>query len=98
MERSFSTGRIKNTIKLFITDLNGATNISQIALSNNKSFIPASKTLLLNMDDLGIYIDNIEGMTFGPLLPNGHKTLVFVADNNFSSEQKSQVLLFEVLE
>lgn len=50
------------------------------------------------MDDLGIYIDNIEGVSFGPLLPNGHKTLLFVADNNFSPIEKSQLLLFEVLE
>jgi hypothetical protein len=50
------------------------------------------------MDDLGIYIDNVEGVTFGPLLPNGHKTLIFVADNNFSADEKSQLLLFEVLE
>lgn len=57
---------------------------------------PANKKLLINMDDLGIYIDNIEGVTFGPDLPNGHKTLIFVSDNNFSKEQKTQFLLFEV--
>jgi hypothetical protein len=45
---------------------------------------------------MGIYIDNIEGVTFGPDLPNGHKTLIFVSDNNFSKEQKTQFLLFEV--
>ena len=50
------------------------------------------------MDDLGIYIDNIEGVTFGPTLPNGHRTLVFVADNNFDVKEKAQLLLFEVIE
>ena len=50
------------------------------------------------MDDLGIYTDNIEGVTFGPLLPNGHKTLLFIADNNFSAIEKTQLLLFEVIE
>ena len=50
------------------------------------------------MDDLGVYIDNIEGVTFGPRLPNGHKTLVFVADNNFAASEKAQLLLFEVME
>lgn len=98
MERSFSTGRIACTIKLFIADLNGATDISKITLQGNNKFIPATKNLLLNMDDLGIYTDNIEGVTFGPLLPNGHKTLLFIADNNFSDSQKAQVLLFEVVE
>jgi hypothetical protein len=46
---------------------------------------PVKKKLLLNMDDLKIYTDNIEGVTFGPTLPNGHRTLIFVSDNNFAS-------------
>jgi hypothetical protein len=98
IERSFSTGRLPCTIKVFIADLNRATDISSMTLQGNRSFIPAVKTLLLNMDDLGIYTDNIEGVTFGPVLPNGHKTLLFIADNNFAVLEKAQVLLFEVLE
>ncbi len=98
MERSFSTGRIPCTIKIFIADLAGASDISSIALKNERSFIPVKKTLLLNMDGLGIYTDNIEGLTFGPVLPNGNKSLLFIADNNFNIVEKSQVLLFEVLE
>ena len=98
MERSFSSGRLASTIKLFIADLNGATDISLMELKDKPAFIPVKKTLLLNMDNLGIYTDNIEGMTFGPLLPNGHKTLIFVADNNFNAVEKAQVLLFEVIE
>ena len=98
IERSFSTGRLPCTIKLFIADLNGATDISQITMKNNNDFTPATKKLLLNLDDLGIYTDNIEGVTFGPLLPNGHKTLLFIADNNFSAVEKAQILSFEVIE
>ena len=98
IERSFSTGRLPCTIRLFMADLNGASDVSSMALKDNHAFIPAKKTLLLNMDDLGIYTDNIEGVTFGPLLPNGHKTLVFIADNNFTIVEKAQVLLFEVVE
>jgi len=30
------------------------------------------------------------------IIVNGHKTLIFVSDNNFSKEQKTQFLLFEV--
>jgi hypothetical protein len=99
IERSFSTGRAPCTIKVFIANISTATDIKAItSLKGNSNFVPASKKLLLNMDDLGIYIDNVEGVTFGPLLPNGHKTLIFVADNNFSADEKSQLLLFEVLE
>ena len=98
IERSFSTGRLPCTIRVFIADLNDATDISMITLKDNHSFKAAKKTLLLNMDDLGIYTDNIEGVTFGPLLPNGHKTLLFIADNNFTVLEKAQVLLFEIIE
>lgn len=98
IERSFSTGRIACTIKVFIADLNNATDVSSVTLKSNPSFTPVKKSLVLNMDDLGIYTDNIEGVTFGPILPNGHKTLLFIADNNFNPLEKAQVLLFEVPE
>ena len=44
-------------------------------------------------DDLGIPIDNIEGMTFGPSLPDGRNTLIIVSDNNFSAGQFTQFVL-----
>ena len=98
IERSFSTGRLACTVKIFEADLSVASDISNVKLKDNTHFTPASKKLLLNMDDLGIYIDNIEGVSFGPRLPNGHKTLLFIADNNFSAVESSQVLLFEVVD
>ena len=99
IERSFSTGRQPCTIKVFIADFQSATDIKEMSsLKDDKNFTPATKKQLLNMDDLGIYIDNVEGVTFGPDLPNGHKTLLFVADNNFNAAEKSQLLLFEVME
>ena len=98
LERSFSTGRLPCTIRVFIADLNTATDVSLMNLKSSKIFTAASKKLLLNMDKLGIYIDNVEGVTFGPVLPNGHKTLLFVSDNNFNAFEKTQLLLFEVIE
>ena len=98
IERSFSTGRLACTIKVFLVDLTDASNIINTAsLKNSPAKHPLIKKLLLNMDDLKIYTDNIEGVTFGPDLPNGHKSLVFIADNNFNPMEKSQVMLFEVI-
>lgn len=98
IERSFSTGRLACSIKLFIADMNGATDVTGLTLKDNNNFTPVKKELLLNMDELGIYTDNIEGVTFGPRLPNGHQTLIFIADNNFAPLEKAQVLLFEIAE
>ena len=50
------------------------------------------------MDDLGIFIDNVEGITFGPKLANGNQSIIFISDNNFSDKQKTQIFLFEVVE
>jgi hypothetical protein len=84
MERSFSVGApdTGNTIKLFVTELrkDGTT----------------SKTLLLNLDTLGIPLDNVEGMAFGPRLRGGKRTLLLVSDNNFAATQFTQFLLFAV--
>ncbi|MCU0398949.1 MAG: esterase-like activity of phytase family protein [Cyclobacteriaceae bacterium] len=98
VERSYSTGRLACTVKVFLGDLSQAENVLQVpSLTENPPAHPIEKKLLLNMDDSGIFIDNIEGVTFGPDLPNGHKTLIFVADNNFQSIQKNQFLLFEII-
>ena len=99
LERSFSTGRLPCTIKIFLADLKGATNIKNNAsLKLTPAAKPVIKKLLLNMDSLGLYIDNVEGITFGPTLPNGHRTLILVADNNFDVKEKTQFFLFELLE
>ena len=97
IERSFSTGNEACTIKVFLADIRDASNIiDNPSLRINSNFTPISKKVLINMDSLKIYIDNIEGVTFGPELPGGRKTLLFVSDNNFSSRQKTQFLLFEI--
>ncbi len=97
-ERSFSDGHDGCVIKVFLADLNGADNIiSNPSLIKNPPQHLISKKLLLNMDDLKFYIDNVEGATFGPKLPNGHQSIIFVADNNFSKTEKTQFFLFEVM-
>lgn len=96
VERSYSVGRQACTIKVYLCDFTNATNVKDNASLKGREFTPASKKLILNMDDLGIFIDNIEGITFGPKLANGKQSLLFVTDNNFSDRQKTQVLLFEV--
>jgi hypothetical protein len=96
IERSFSTGRLGCTIKVFLADISSAENVNNMTSLKNKSIGIVSKKLLLNMDNLGIYIDNIEGVTFGPTLSNGKRSLIFVADNNFNPLERSQFLLFEI--
>jgi hypothetical protein len=99
MERSFSVGApdTGNTIKLFEVSVSRATDINRFdTLPRLFGLRPAEKTLLLNLDALGIPLDNLEGMTFGPNLPDGRRSLVLVSDNNFSPAAFTQFLLFAV--
>ena len=96
MERSYSTGNLKNTIRVYEVDFTNATNLKEESILEINDFKPVTKKLLLNMDDLGIYIDNVEGLCFGPTLPNGKQSLLFIVDNNFSPQEPQQVFLFEV--
>jgi hypothetical protein len=98
MERSFSVGApgTGNTIKLFSVELSGAQNVNgRESLAGQLGAIePVRKTLLLDLDELGIPLDNVEGMTFGPDLGDGRRSLVLVSDNNFAPAQFTQFLLF----
>jgi 3-phytase len=98
MERSFSVGApgTGNTIKLYTVELAGAKNVNgRESLAGQLDRIrPVKKRLLLDLDALGIPLDNIEGMAFGPDLANGRRTLVLVSDNNFAPAQFTQFLLF----
>lgn len=97
LERSYSTGRIPCSIRIFLADYNQATDVSKFtSLKAPAQYQPMKKTLLMNFDELGIYTDNIEGISFGPVLPNGNRSILLVSDNNFSPIQKSQITLLEL--
>jgi 3-phytase len=85
MERSFSVGApdTGNTIKIYKVSLPGRGGT-------------ATKELVLDLDDLGIPLDNVEGMTFGPRLPDGRRSVVLVSDDNFAASQFTQFLVFAI--
>lgn len=102
MERSFSVGGTLghgtgNVVLIYEISTDGATDVLAIdALYSGGSPIaltPVSKRLVFAFDDLGVPIDNIEGMTFGPRLPDGRSTLVIASDNNFSGGQFTQFVV-----
>ena len=97
MERSFSVGApgTGNSIKLYEVSLRGATNVNGVdSLEDLERVRPVRKRLLLDLDELGIPLDNVEGLTFGPRLRGGRWSVVLVSDNNFAASQFTQFLLF----
>lgn len=96
LERAYSPSWKDNKIKLYHVTFNTATDVKDWQSLNEKEFKPATKKLVLDFATLGITLDNLEGISFGKTLPNGNRTLIVMSDNNFSKEQKTQFLLFEL--
>lgn len=99
LERSFSAG-VGNRCRLFLVDLEGATDIHgavAVAGAGADPPRPVTKVLVADLADFGVAPDNLESATFGPALPDGRRQLVLMADNNFQpSVQYNQVLVFAV--
>ena len=84
-------------IRLFEADWRDASDVRSLDSLGATSFVPMQKRLVLDFDTLGIGIDNLEGLCFGPTLANGHRTLVLVSDDNFNPGQATQFLAFEIV-
>ena len=70
MERSFSVGAGNSVQPATGSSLPGATDVKGVAdLDDAGALRPVRKRLLLDLDDLGLTLDNLEGMTLGPRLP-----------------------------
>ncbi len=106
LERSFTAGipGTGNSIKLYEITLDNATDISRfeslnaLSASELAAVRPVAKRLILDFDRLNLPtgLDNVEGMTFGPTLPNGQQSLILISDNNFNATQFTQILSFAV--
>lgn len=84
-------------VRVYLADISAASDISHIPSLRDyqkKSTIqPVSKKLLIDFNGYMEQPDCIEGITFGPDI-NGHKTLIFVTDNNQQPHQKTKFYLF----
>ncbi|BAZ46435.1 hypothetical protein NIES4102_34670 [Chondrocystis sp. NIES-4102] len=98
LERTF--GFTGSGAKIFQVVIGNAVDTSNFASLKGDvtSVRPLTKQLLLDLSQLGIYLDNLEAMTLGPRLPDGSQSLLLVSDDNFNDEQISQLLLFRLVE
>jgi len=111
IERSFSAGAATpgagpfgptgNTIRLYRVDARGATDVSGVDSLVGAIYTPVAKTLLLNLSDLknddgsSLALDNIEGISWGPMV-DGKQTLILVSDNNFGAAQFTQFVALQL--
>ncbi|WP_440069230.1 esterase-like activity of phytase family protein [Tenacibaculum discolor] len=108
IERAYQSGYGShgNVVRIFKVSINDtSTNTLEIQSLKNEKYTPLKKELLLDFSTVkneltdGI-IDNIEAITFGPILQNGNKSLILAADDNFQlyGKQLNQFLLLEIEE
>lgn len=88
-------------VKLFEVALAGATDISSVSsLKGDLNATRIHKRLVYNFngaDTLGdTPVRNLEGMSFGPRLPDGSRSLLIVSDNNFNPREETEFLLFRL--
>ncbi|MDR7272093.1 hypothetical protein J2X20_004767 [Pelomonas saccharophila] len=90
-----------NTIKLYLIDTRGATDVSGWPSIKGREVVPVKRAMLLDLSSLKnddgsvLALDNIEGISFGPMF-NGKRTLILVSDNNFNPAQFTQFIAFTV--
>ncbi|NJM57324.1 MAG: esterase-like activity of phytase family protein [Synechococcales cyanobacterium RU_4_20] len=97
LERAFSP--LVFQVKLFQFSLAGASDVSsRPALQGNlRGVEPIHKQLVMDLSRLDkLRLDNLEGMTWGPQLADGSRSLILISDDNFKSFEKTQLLLFKV--
>jgi hypothetical protein len=99
VERAYVPGA-GNFIRLVRTTIRPGvtTDVQNVERLADASPVPMSREVLLELPPVfqGVRMDNIEGISWGRTLDNGNRTLVLVADNNFSARQRSLFMVFEL--
>jgi hypothetical protein len=107
LEKGFKAGE-GNNVRVFLVSVMHADDVSAQPMLSAPGLVPVSKTLLVDVGDcptsgatnpgpqVNSLLDNFEGMTLGPDLPGGRRTLVLVSDDNSSSGQVTRVIALAV--
>jgi hypothetical protein len=98
LERSFAMGT-GMSLRLYAIDTREGSDVLRQDKLVAGGFRAPTKQPVADFADLGLpRLDNTEGMCWGPRLPNGHRTLVVVSDDNFAANQVTQFAAFEFLD
>lgn len=82
--------------RVFRAEIGGATDVLGTPSLPGAAVTPMTKTLLVDLSARPAVSprDNIEGITLGPMLPDGRQAVLMVSDDNFNPYQLTQFLLF----
>lgn len=92
LERSWVAGS-DYKIRLYDATTRGATDVQRVDSLQGRRVVPMRKKLVADFDDLALStVDNTEGMTWGPVLRGGERTLLLVSDDNFADDAVTQIV------
>ncbi len=97
LERAYVAGR-GHFLRLYRVSVAGAfdsSGIDALPRPGDEGAPPVlEKHLVLDLADLGEELFNVEGIAFGPELPDGRRLMLLVSDDNFAPEQRTQFFAF----
>lgn len=93
LERSY-TENTGNFIRLFRANPKPENQISKGKDLRENAPPAVEKELLLTLPSFNPRVDNLEGMSLGPRLPDGRRTLWLISDDNFNESQRSEIWVF----
>ena len=86
-----------DNVRLYEIDVTGATNVAGVQTLSGATFTPVSKKPVLDFASLRLCRPAaFSGLTWGPALNNGERTLVFVSDNGFDRRTDTEILALAV--
>ncbi len=109
LERAYMAGWAPhngNSLRLYLVDTRQGSDTLATPVLQAGAYRAVDKTLIADFSAFTgpgaaprlDRLDNTEGMAWGPVLPNGNRSLVFISDDNFNFRQISQCLAFEFLD
>jgi len=106
LERDGEGGEEARSRAIYQIDLAAATDISTTPALPERDLpaeiIPVAKRPFLDLLDPRYALagknmpEKIEGLTFGPTLPDGRRTLIVTSDNDLKEEQPTWVWVFAI--
>jgi 3-phytase len=95
-----TTKGIRYTAGIYSYDITGLKDVANTPRLCTATQASGKKTKLVDIATAlkNEPVENFEALSWGPLLPDGRRTLLVLNDDNFSAKEKTQLLVFAVKE